>query len=68
MIFGSTYERFYGKITEKSSKEAEILRYKRFSELKLASILNKFAVAYIESWTLLNESDYFINLAFSALR
>jgi hypothetical protein len=38
---GSTYERFFGKYTELNNGDAEILKYKKFSELKIASILNQ---------------------------
>ena len=35
MIYGSSYERFFGRFHESKSGEAEILKYKKFSELKI---------------------------------
>lgn len=40
MNYGSTYERFFGRYHELNSGEAEILKYKKFSELKLSTHLN----------------------------
>jgi hypothetical protein len=40
MTYGSTYERFFGRFHELNAGEAEILKYKRFSELKMSSHLN----------------------------
>ena len=41
IIYGSTYERFYGRYHEQNAGEAEILKYKKFSELKLTMYLNQ---------------------------
>ena len=68
MNFCSTYSRFFGKYTEPTRGEAEILRYKKFSELKISSVLTQKAVAYIEGWTLLNEDDVYLNLALGVIR
>ena len=35
IVYGSTYERFFGKSHENNAGEAEILKYKKFSELNL---------------------------------
>jgi hypothetical protein len=51
-----------------SKGEAEILKYKKFSELDISSILSPMAVAYIDNWTKLGEDDSYVNLALSALR
>lgn len=40
MTYGSTYERFFGRYHDLNSGEAEILKYKKLSELKLTSHLN----------------------------
>mmetsp|Transcript_6073 Transcript_6073/g.4596 ORF Transcript_6073/g.4596 Transcript_6073/m.4596 type:complete len:90 (+) Transcript_6073:206-475(+) len=68
MIYGSTYERFFGKYTQINAGEAEILKYKKFSELKVASILNPMTQAYIESWILMKEDNKYVNLCLEALR
>lgn len=53
LTYGSTYEKFYGegKHVNLNAGEAEILKYKKLSELKLASHLNSIAVQYLENWT-----------------
>jgi len=40
IIYGSSYERFFGKYTSINAGEAEILKYKKFSELKISCIMN----------------------------
>jgi hypothetical protein len=66
--YASSYSRFFGKFTEVSKGEAEILKFKKFSELDISTILSPMAVAYIDSWTKLGEDDSYVNLALSALR
>jgi hypothetical protein len=68
MTYGSTYERFFGRFHELNAGEAEILKYKRFSELKMSSHLNLQAVNYIENWTLLKDDDYYTSLVIHAVR
>ena len=62
MIYGTSYERFYGKYTSINSGEAEILKYKKFSEIKLATILNHMAITYIDSWVMLKDDKQYVNL------
>jgi len=40
MMYGSTYEKFYGRYHDLSAGEAEILKFKKLSELKIVSHLN----------------------------
>ena len=47
ITYGSTYERFFGRYHELNSGEAEILKYKKFSDLKLSMHLNPQALNYI---------------------
>lgn len=68
MINGSTYERFFGKYTEMNDGEAEILKYKKFSDLNIASVLSQMALAYIENWTQLGEDVTYINSVIYCLR
>jgi hypothetical protein len=40
MVYGSTYERFYGTYHDLSDGDAEILKFKKLSNLKLTTHLN----------------------------
>jgi hypothetical protein len=64
----SSYERFFGRYVEVSRGECEILKYKKFSELPIVSILNPMATSYLENWTLLGEDDKYLNLCLHTIR
>jgi hypothetical protein len=69
MTFGSTYERFFGRYhADVTAGDAEILKHKRFGELKLASHLNPQAKSYIENWILLKEDEYYVGLVVAVVR
>lgn len=68
VIYGSTYERFFGKYTEMNAGEAEILKYKKFSELKIAVILNPMTISYIENWVFLKDNNKYTNLLLCTIR
>jgi hypothetical protein len=55
--YASSYSRFFGKFTEMNKGIAEILKYKKFAELDISTILNQMAIAYIDSWTSLGEDE-----------
>jgi hypothetical protein len=68
MIYGSTYERFFGKYHEMNAGDAEILKFKKLSELPLATYLNQKAISYIEDWILLKDDDFYASLVIFTLR
>ena len=68
MTYGSTYERFYGRYHELTAGEAEILKYKKFSELKMTAYLNATAMSYLSNWIALKDDDFFVNLVISVVR
>ena len=68
MNYSSSYSRFFGKYTQPTKGEAEILKYKKFTELDISSILTPLAQAYIENWTLLDEDETYLNLALCVIR
>ena len=68
MVYGSTYERFFGRYHEMSAGEAELLKYRKLSQLKTALPLNNVAMAYLDSWVALKEDDTYINMLLFTLR
>lgn len=68
MIFGSTYERFFGRYHDLSAGEAEILKYKKLSELKITSHLNPQALNYLQNWTLLKDDNHYVSIVIVVLR
>lgn len=68
MTYGSTYERFFGTYQDLSDGDAEILKYKRLSNLKITAFLNPQALNYIENWTLLRDDLFYVTLVVNVLR
>lgn len=68
LTYGSTYERFFGRVHEINSGEVEILKFKKFSELKMATYLNAQAKYCIDNWVSLKESDYYVGLVIFVVR
>ena len=51
-----------------SRGECDILKYKKFSELPIAAVLNPMTTSYIENWTLLDEDAKYLNLCLHTIR
>lgn len=64
----TNYQGFFGKYHDLTAGEAEILKYKKFSELKISSILTQQAKAYMENWFNLVDDTNYRNLAICVLR
>lgn len=43
----TAYQGFFGKFQDLTAGDAEILKYKQFSQLKIASVLTQQAKAYV---------------------
>lgn len=69
LVFNSTYERFHGNKSVPSTPcEADILRYKRFSQLETTLYLQPLAVKYIENWTTLGDEKRYVSLVVACVR
>jgi hypothetical protein len=70
MAFGSTYENFHGSIRKPTDapSEADILKYKRFSELDYSGYLQPLVVQYVQNWTKLGDDTKYVCLVLVAVR
>jgi hypothetical protein len=68
MMYGSTYEKFFGRYHDLSAGEAEILKFKKLSELKIVTHLNPQAINYLENWTFLKDDNYYVSMVIVVLR
>ena len=68
IIYGSTYERFFGKKVVKET-DHEMLKFKDFSKVKMNyTILNKQALNTIQNWTKLADDESYVNQVITVLR
>ena len=61
------YAQFFGQ-KPKSLEDYEILKYKKFSELQIASFLKPHIVLYIEQWLSLNDQEDFTGRIYFTIR
>lgn len=64
----TSYQGFFGKYHDLTSGESEILKYKKFSELKISAILTQQARAYLENWFGLGDDTNYRNTVICAIR
>ena len=48
--------------------DVQILRYKKFSEVPCAVILNTLAKTYLDAWQALKDDQYYVSLVLTSLR
>jgi hypothetical protein len=70
LTFNSTYETFHGSIRKEKDMpcEADILKYKRFSELDYIGYLHPLILQYFTTWSRSGEDPKYLCLVIVAVR